>query len=75
MNKNETRRLGVMIIIATIPAALAGILFKDFFDSLYSNMSFIGIGLIITGTCLFAADKWGGGQKGVSEMSMKSALL
>ena len=75
MNKNETRRLGVMIIIATIPAALAGILFKDFFDSLYSNMSFIGIGLIITGTCLFAADKWGGGQKGVSEMSMKSALF
>lgn len=75
MNKNETRRLGIMIIIATIPAGVAGILFEDFFNSLYSNMTFIGIGLIITGTCLFAAEKWGGGTKGVKEMSMKSAFF
>ena len=75
MNKNETRRLGVMIVIATIPAAVAGLLFEDFFNSLYSNMIFIGVGLIVTGTCLFAADKWGGGERGVREMSMKSAFF
>ena len=75
MNKNETRRLGVMIIIATIPAGIAGVLFNDFFDSLYSNMSFIGVGLILTGTFLFIAEKWGGGDKEVKDMSMKSAFF
>ena len=29
MNKNETRRLGVMIIISTIPTAVIGLLFND----------------------------------------------
>ena len=43
MNKNETRKLGVMIIIATIPTAVIGLLFNDFFNSLYSSMLFIGI--------------------------------
>ena len=75
MNINETRRLGVMIIIATIPAGIAGVLWNDFFDSLYSNLTFIGLGLIITGTVLFAAEKWGGGDKEVKEMSMKSAFF
>ena len=75
MNKNETRRLGIMIVIATIPAAVAGLLFEDFFDSLYSNMSFIGIGLILTGTFLFAAERWGGGDTEVRDMSMKSAFF
>ena len=75
MNKNETRRLGVMIVIATIPAAVAGLLFEDFFNSLYSNMTFIGIGLLLTGTLLFVAEKWGGGDKDVERMSMKSAFF
>ena len=75
MNKNETRRLGIMIVIATIPAGIAGLFFEDFFNSLYSNMIFIGVGLILTGTCLFAAERWGGGEKGVQEMSMKSAFF
>ncbi|MBR2736025.1 MAG: undecaprenyl-diphosphate phosphatase [Firmicutes bacterium] len=75
MNKNETRRLGVMIVIATIPAAVAGLLFEDFFNSLYSNMTFIGIGLLLTGTLLFSAEKWGGGDKDVEKMSMKSAFF
>ena len=75
MNKNETRRLGVMIIVATIPAAVAGVLFEDFFNSLYSNMIFIGVGLLITGTCLFAADRWGGGRTDVKEMTIRSALF
>lgn len=75
MNKNETRKLGVMIIIATIPAAVGGILFKDFFNSLYSNTIFIGVGLLITGTCLFAAERWGGGKVGVKKMTIRNAIF
>ena len=75
MNKNETRRLGVMIIISTIPTAVIGLLFNDLFESLYSSMLFIGAALLITGTCLWFAERKGGGKKGVKEMTMKDALF
>ena len=75
MNKNETRKLGVMIIIATIPTAVIGLLFNDFFNSLYSSMLFIGVALLVTGTCLWFAEKKGGGSKGVKEMTWKNALF
>ena len=75
MNKNETRRLGIMIVIATIPTAIIGLLFNDLFESFYANMTFIGVGLIITGTGLFFAENKGGGNKGVKEMSIFNAFL
>lgn len=75
INKNETRKLGVMIIIATIPTAVIGLLFNDFFNSLYSSMLFIGVALLVTGTCLWLAEKKGGGKKGVKEMTWKNALF
>ncbi len=75
MNKNETRKLGVMIIIATIPTAVIGLLFDDLFESLYSSMLFIGAALLVTGTCLWLAEKKGGGRKGVKEMTWKNALF
>ncbi len=73
--KNETRWLGCMIILATIPTGIMGVLFNDFFESLYSTMLPIGIGLLITGTCLFAAERWGGGRKGVMETNVRNALF
>ena len=35
LNANPTRRLGVMIIVATIPTAIIGLLFEDIFESFY----------------------------------------
>lgn len=75
MNKNETRHLGVMIVVATIPTAIMGLLFNDFFESLYSNNIFIGIGLLITGTCLYLAEKRGGGRRDNMGMNIRNALF
>ncbi len=74
MNKNETRRLGIMIVISTIPTGVIGLLFNDFFERLYTSMISIGLGLIITGTCLFVSERWGGGDKGVREMTVGNAV-
>ncbi|MBR5228889.1 MAG: undecaprenyl-diphosphate phosphatase [Firmicutes bacterium] len=63
VNKNETRKLGFMIIAASIPTAVIGLLFNDFFESLYTSMLPIGICLLITGTCLFLAERFGGGKR------------
>ena len=38
ININETRRLGFMIIVATIPTAIIGLLFNKTFEAFYTNM-------------------------------------
>jgi undecaprenyl-diphosphatase len=63
-----------MIIIATIPTAVIGLLFNDFFESMYSKMAVIGVGLLITGTCLYISEKKGGGSNGVREMTFLNAF-
>ncbi len=75
MNKNETRRMGVMIIVTSIPTGFFGICFNDFFEGFYSSMIFIGAALLITGCCLMYAEKKGGGDKDINTMTVKDAFL
>lgn len=75
INKNETRKLGFMIIVATIPTAVIGLLFNDFFDSLYSKMLVIGICLIITGIGLYLAETKGGGTRTLADMNFGNAFF
>jgi len=46
-------KLSILVIIGTIPAVIAGLLFKDFFISIFHNIKLVGITLIITGLILF----------------------
>lgn len=41
------------IVLASIPTALIGYLFGDFFESLFGNLRTVGLALIITGCYLF----------------------
>lgn len=75
INKNPTRRLGVMIIISAIPTGLIGFLLSDFIESLFTKMVFVGIGLLITGTVLFIAEKHGDGDKDEYGMRFRDALI
>lgn len=75
INANPTRKLGFMIIVATIPTALIGFLFNDTFESFYSKMWVIGIGLLLTGVILWVAEKFGKNDKGIEEMSFVHAII
>ena len=75
INANPTRKLGFMIIVATIPTALIGFLFNDTFESFYSKMWVIGIGLLLTGAILWAAEKFGKNDKDIEEMSFVHAII
>ena len=75
INANPTRRLGFMIIVATIPTALIGLLFNDLFEALYLSLIAIGIGLLITGTILFIAERMGRNNKNVKDMKFRNALF
>ena len=75
INANPTRRLGFMIIVATIPTGLIGILFNDLFESMYSSLISIGTGLLFTGTILWLAERLGSGRNSVTEMKFGHAFF
>ncbi|MDO4553315.1 MAG: undecaprenyl-diphosphate phosphatase [Bacillota bacterium] len=77
INCNETRRLGFMIIAATIPTAIIGLLFNDFFSSAYNSMYVVAGGLVFTGVLLMVADRMGrkGRRKDVRTMKFRNAVL
>ncbi len=75
INCCETRRLGFMIIVATIPTAIIGLLFEDFFESLYSSLVAIGIGLVFTGTIMWLSEKFGSGKNDVMLMKWRTAVF
>ena len=75
INVNPTRRLGFMIIVATIPTAIIGLCFNNIFEGFYSSLIAIGIGLFITGTILWIAEKMGRGKKDINQMKFRSAVF
>lgn len=55
--KSEEGKFGIFIIIGSIPIAISGFLFYDFFKSLFSNLLAVGFALLITGCVLFFSEK------------------
>ena len=75
IDSSPMRRMGFMIIVATIPTALIGLIFEDFFESLYASIVSIAIGLIFTGIILFVAERMGRSDKGPMEMKWRHAIF
>ena len=73
--ERPVRKLGVMMIVATIPTAIIGFAFNDFFESLYSRILFIGIGFLITGTEMYIAEKIGSNTREIDKMTFGNAIL
>lgn len=70
----EARRLGLYLIIGTIPAGVAGLAFKDFFESLFSNPLAASAMLLITGAILFGTRYADGREVGAAGMKWWQAL-
>ena len=75
LDERPVRKLGVMIIVATIPTAIIGLVFNDFFDSLYTSVIPIGIGLIITGFLLLIAERMNSGNRTIENMNLRNAIF
>ncbi len=70
----STRRLILMIILATLPLFLI-VPFQDALESLNEEPLFIGIALIVTGLLLFISDRLPRGKKDESTMTVVDALI
>ena len=75
MEERPVRKLGVMIIVATIPTALIGLLLQDFFNGLYTSFTAIGVGFLITGVIMFLAERMGASKKGIEKMNCRNAIF
>ena len=74
--KTKEGKLFWYIVVATIPAAIAGVLFEDVIEEIIrSNFIVIGLALIIMGIIIYLADKHFDQKKDLEKMSIKEALL
>jgi undecaprenyl-diphosphatase len=75
LRKNDIRKLGIMIIIASIPAAIVGLLFDDVVEKAFNSIIGIGICLIITGTLLFIAERIGTGKRDLKKANFRNSFV
>lgn len=67
-------RLGWSLILATIPAGLAGLVFSDLIEDHLRSVLVIASTTILFGVLLGAADRGGTRSKSISELDWRSAL-
>lgn len=75
LQERPVRKLGVMIIVASVPTAVIGLLFNDFFEGLYSSVASIGVGLVITGFLMFFAERMSTANRGIEKMNFRNAIF
>jgi undecaprenyl-diphosphatase len=75
INANPTRKLGFLIITATIPTGLIGFFFKNLFTAMYGMLESVGIGFIVTGAILIVAERIGRNKKSLAEASYPGAFF
>lgn len=66
-------RLGIFLIIATIPSIIVGITIKSIIESIFHNITMVGVNLLITGFILFLTRFIKSGEK--SESLVKALLI
>lgn len=74
--KTKNGRLLWQIVLATIPAALVGVLFEDVIeDAIRTNYILIACALIFMGVVIYVVDKNSKQEKSVTDLSFKDAFL
>ncbi len=73
--QSQQSRLGWYIIVATIPAGLAGLVLGDFIEKYLRSMEVIAATTILFGLLLWWADKSSDHRKQLADMSLKLAIV
>lgn len=72
---NKYQKLGILIILGSIPTAIIGIFFQDFFESLYASVLPIGFAFLLTGLLLWVSEKNSYQNKNIKAMSFLDAII
>ncbi len=73
--KKEKRHFIFLIIVASIPTALMGIFFEDFFENLFASTVSTAVMLIVTGFILLIGDRLANYDKEITNFKWLNAVL
>ncbi len=68
-------RLCWAIVVATVPAAVVGVLFKDVFETAFSTPLVAGVGLLVTAVLLLAGQRLERAKERLESISTRSATV
>ena len=71
----EEKQRVLFIIVATIPAAIAGLLLEDYAESTFRSPTLVAMSLIVMGIVLWAADRYAPQARPLRQMRVRDALL
>lgn len=72
--RNYEARVAVLIVAASVPAAVVGLLLKDYVESAFSNPLLVGAALLITGLALWTSEGQKKGRRKEPDLKMGDAL-
>ncbi len=73
--ENPYFKLGLLIIIASVPTALIGFGFEKKLEALFSSTFYVGCFLILTGVLIMLAENFGRARKNEKKVSFLDALI
>lgn len=68
------RRLGLLLIVATIPAVVAGVLLNDAVEKAVREPRLVAVTLVAGAAILWLAERWGSRTHGIREMTTSTAF-
>lgn len=71
---DHDRRLAWLLMAATVPAAIAGFLINDLAETTFREVGLVAIMLVVGAAILWLADRWGGREKGVDDVTFPVAI-
>lgn len=73
--QSENSRMGWMVIVATIPAVLAGLIFNDFIELNLRTGYVLATTTLVFGVILGAADRYSRHSKNLADIGLRIALI
>lgn len=75
IEERPIRKLGIMIIVSSIPTAIMGLLFSDYIDKIFGSLTVIAVCWIITGFILLFSEKLKNNKKEIEGMKYRNAIF
>jgi undecaprenyl-diphosphatase len=69
------RRLLLLLIAGSVPTAVIGLAFKDFFEGLFHNIPVVSLMLLVTGTLLFVSERFRRSGRKEDKLTWSDALV
>lgn len=74
LNEDKDRRLAWLLVAATIPAALAGVLLDQLIETSFREVGLVAVTLVVGAGILWLADRRGARTKGVEDVTLPVAI-